>query len=74
MVEFLDVTISYTDIGHGGRGWYHHESEYPDEGSFGPFKTRGSAANQALKMYSDTPNLRLEVWAQPAPAADTEAT
>lgn len=32
---------------HSGPGWYYWDSEYPDEGSVGPFTTREEALEHA---------------------------
>lgn len=35
------------------RGWYWHDTEYPEEGSVGPFASSEAAEADALPIYAD---------------------
>lgn len=46
------VVIVYWEDAHDGPGWYYYDSEYPDEGSCGAFKSRQEAEDHAKEAYA----------------------
>jgi len=63
MPKALEIEIPFN------KGWYFHDSEYPDEGSVGPYKTREDAVQAArLAEYDvDDPDA-VTFWEQEKPA------
>ena len=54
------VSVAYLSDGTGLDGWYWWETEYPEEGSCGPFKTRLDAMTNVLA--SAPGELQIELW------------
>ena len=50
--QMSSVTIDYCE-GHSGRGWYWWDSEYPEEGSQGPYPTYDAAVASGIEAYGD---------------------
>jgi hypothetical protein len=48
-------TVQYWTDGHSGAGWYYFETEYPEEGSAGPYESQAQATIAARLCDSQKP-------------------
>ncbi len=50
--EYFAV-VRWGDEAHGGPGWYYYDTEYPEEGSCGPYATEAEARAAARAVYDE---------------------